>query len=166
MSALRMTSHGLSVRGRPLFLQAGTFHYFRLLHPDLWAPALTRIRLSGFNAVVIPFSWAYHSSAPDFYDFTGPRNVDRLLDTVEDAGLWLIPHVGPWVGQGLDAGGIPAWVFRSAGPLPGCEDTETVSLSYALRRHLSAWWSHLLKALRGRDSVVFAMVDVGRCSDG
>lgn len=153
-------------QGRTLFLQAGTFHYFRLPHPDLWQPALSRLRLSGFNAVVVPMPWAYHSPAPGFYDFTGPRDVARLMDAIEQVGLWAIPHIGPWIGEGLDAGGIPAWAFRSAGMVPDCEEGIDPTLSHALRRHLSAWWSHLLKVFVDRESVLFLMMDAGRCASG
>jgi hypothetical protein len=165
MSDLRVTPQGLSLQGRPLFLQAGTFHYFRLPHPDLWLPALTRMRLSGFNAVVVPFPWAYHSPAPGFYDFTGPRDVAHLLDVIDRVGLWSIPHIGPWVGQGLDAGGVPAWVVQSPGLAPDCEG-DPQRAHAAFRRHLSTWWSRLLGMLNGRDHVLFLMADAGRCSDG
>ncbi len=150
---------------RPLFLQAGVFHYFRLPHRDLWRPALTRLRLSGFNAVVLPIPWAYHSPAPGFYDFTGPRDLEHVMDVIEEVGLWSIPHLGPWVGSRLDAGGIPAWVFRSAGMAPSCE-AGAASISYPLRRHLSTWWSHLFKVLRDRDHLLFLMLDPGRCANG
>ncbi|MBN1246507.1 MAG: beta-galactosidase, partial [Anaerolineae bacterium] len=106
-----VTPEAITLDGRPALIQAGALHYFRLPHAGLWSPVLDRIRMGGLNAVLVPLPWSYHSPEAGFHDFTGPRDLGRLFDDVERAGLWLIPHLGPWVGAGLDAGGLPAWAL-------------------------------------------------------
>ena len=44
-------------------------------------------RMGGLNAVLVPLPWAYHSPEVGFHDFTGPRDLGRLFDDVERAGL-------------------------------------------------------------------------------
>ncbi|MFP4344874.1 MAG: beta-galactosidase [Anaerolineales bacterium] len=126
-------------RGIPPFIQAGTFHYFRLPYPVLWRPHLERLRMSGYNAVLLPTPWAYHSPASGFYDFTGPRNLPQLLDALEAAGLWLLLDPGPWHGLDLDAGGLPPWLLPlNFGP------------AGRLWRPLREWWGHLLPLVQER----------------
>ena len=38
------------------------------------------MKAEGYNAVTIYFDWAYHSPKPGVYDFSGVRDVDKLLD--------------------------------------------------------------------------------------
>ncbi|MGC9349125.1 MAG: beta-galactosidase [Anaerolineae bacterium] len=148
------------IDGEPALIQAGALHYFRLPHPDLWRPVLERMRMGGLNAVVIPFPWAYHAPAPGFHDFTGPRAIDRLLDEVTRVGLWLIPHLGPWIGSGLDAGGVPAWLLHSDVALP--RDGDSAGFAHAFLRQVETWWVRLLTYIRDHPNLLFVVLDPGR----
>jgi hypothetical protein len=162
----------LRIDGDPALIQAGTLHYFRLPHPTLWAPALQRMRAGGLNAVVIPFPWAYHSPATgeiggaNLYDFTGPRDVARLLDAVEAAGLWLIADVGPWIEAGLSAGGLPAWFVNAPGVPPDCASTVPAGPSFAFLRYVREWWERLFPFLIERPNLLLLAVDPGSCAGG
>ncbi|MFL6119461.1 glycoside hydrolase family 35 protein, partial [Actinophytocola sp.] len=74
-----------------------------------------KLKAAGFNATSIYFDWAYHSPAPGVYDFTGVRDVDRLLDIAEDVGLYVIARPGPYINAEADAGGFPAWLTTLSG---------------------------------------------------
>src|SRR3954469_13627056 len=87
--------YSLKLDGRRILVQAAEFHYFRLPSPALWRDILEKDKAAGFNAVSLYFDWAYHSPKPHVYDFTGVRDVDRLLRTAEDVGLWVIARPGP-----------------------------------------------------------------------
>jgi hypothetical protein len=154
----------LTIGGRPALIQAGTFHYFRLPHPDLWAPVLARMRMAGLNAVLVPLPWSYHSPAPGFYDFTGPRNLGMLFDEIERAGLWLMPHIGPWIGVDLDAGGVPAWALSTPGFMPACSSAVPPRPSIAFLRYVGAWWEHLLPLLMERPNLLMLAIDPGSCT--
>ena len=67
-------------RGAPGAHWSGEFHPFRLPSPDLWRDVLQKMKASGFNTVSIYFDWGYHSPKQGVYDFTGVRDMDRLLD--------------------------------------------------------------------------------------
>jgi beta-galactosidase GanA len=102
--------YSLSVDGRRVLLQAAEFHYFRLPSPDLWRDILEKEKAAGFNAISVYFSWAFHSPAPGSYDFTGVRDVDRLLRIAEDVGLYVIARPGPYINAETTGGGFPAWL--------------------------------------------------------
>ncbi|MEV4345022.1 beta-galactosidase [Actinoplanes sp. NPDC049596] len=102
--------HSLMVDGRRVLLQAAEFHYFRLPSPDLWRDILEKEKAAGFNAISVYFDWAFHSPAPGVYDFTGVRDVDRLLRTAEQVGLYVVARPGPYINAETTGGGFPGWL--------------------------------------------------------
>jgi len=102
--------HSLIINGTPLVLQSAEFHYFRLPSPGLWPDVLEKIKAGGFNTISVYFDWAYHSAKPGVYDFTGVRDVDRLLRDAEAAGLYVIARPGPYINAETTGGGFPAWL--------------------------------------------------------
>ncbi|HEX6470109.1 MAG TPA: beta-galactosidase [Streptosporangiaceae bacterium] len=108
--AVTYDRYSLMIDGRRVWLWSAEFHYFRLPNPDLWRDQLEKLKAAGFNAVSLYFSWAFHSPAPGQYDFTGVRDVDKLLDIAADVGLYVIARPGPYVNAELDSGGFPAWL--------------------------------------------------------
>jgi len=107
--------YSLIVDGQRLFLWSAEFHYWRLPSPDLWRDVLQKMRAAGFNAVSIYFDWGYHSPAPGVYDFTGVRDVDRLLDIAAEVGIYVIARPGPYINAETDTGGFPAWLVTQSG---------------------------------------------------
>jgi beta-galactosidase GanA len=83
------------IDGKRERLWSGEFHYFRLPNPDLWRDQLEKLKASGFNTVSFYFSWAYHSPAPGVFDFTGVRDIERLLDIADDVGSTCSPGRAP-----------------------------------------------------------------------
>jgi beta-galactosidase GanA len=83
--------------------------------PDLWRDQLEKLKAAGFNTVSLYVSWAYHSPAPGVFDFSGVRDIDRLLDIAEELGLYVLARPGPYINAELDSGGYPAWLTAQAG---------------------------------------------------
>jgi beta-galactosidase GanA len=102
--------YSLMVDGRRVLLNAAEFHYFRLPAPELWRDILEKEKAAGFNAISVYFDWAYHSPAPGKYDFSGVRDVDRLLRTAGDVGLYVVARPGPYINAETTGGGFPAWL--------------------------------------------------------
>ncbi len=107
--------HSLSIDGERIWLWSAEFHYFRLPSPELWRDILEKLKATGFNAVSLYFSWAYHSPAPGVYDFSGVRDVDRLLQMAHDVGLIVLARPGPYINAELDSGGFPGWLSTQRG---------------------------------------------------
>src|ERR1700754_2382868 len=104
-----------TIDGKPTYIWSGSFHYWRLPSPDLWTDVLQKMKAAGFNAVEIYFDWGYHSPRRGVYDFSGIRDVDRLLDMARDVGIYVIARPGPYINAETDAGGFPDWLVTSAG---------------------------------------------------
>ena len=107
--------YSLKVDGERVLLWSGEFHYFRLPSQELWRDVLEKIRAAGFTGVSLYFNWAYHSPAPGRYDFTGVRDVDRLLDLTEELGLYTVVRPGPYINAEVSGGGFPAWLKQVPG---------------------------------------------------
>jgi beta-galactosidase len=107
--------YSLVIDGKPTYLWSGSFHYWRLPSPDLWLDVLQKMKAGGFNAVEIYFDWGYHSPRRGVYDFSGIRDVDRLLDMARDVGIYVIARPGPYINAETDAGGFPGWLVTTAG---------------------------------------------------
>src|SRR5450755_262692 len=108
-------SYSLSIDGRRTFIWSGEFHPFRLPSPDLWLDVLQKMKASGYNAVSIYFDWGYFSPKQGVYDFTGIRDMDKLLDLAQQVGLYVIARPGPYINGETDAGGFPGWLLTQAG---------------------------------------------------
>jgi len=107
--------YSMNIDGKRLIVWSGEFHYWRLPSPDLWRDVLQKMKAGGYNAVSIYFNWGYHSPRRGLYDFTGIRDVDRLLDMAAEAGIYVIARPGPYVNAETDGGGLPAWLATEAG---------------------------------------------------
>jgi beta-galactosidase GanA len=107
--------YSVTVDGRRIYLWSGEFHYWRLPSPDLWRDVLQKMKAAGFNATSIYFDWAYHSPAPGVYDFSGIRDVERVLKIAEEVGLYVIARPGPYINAETDSGGFPGWLATQQG---------------------------------------------------
>src|ERR1700727_958888 len=101
--------------GRRTGMCSGEFEYWRLPSPSLWLDILQKMKAEGYNAVTIYFNWAYHSPRPGVYDFSGVRDVSRLLNMAAKTGLYVIARPGPYINAETSAGGLPGWLTTQAG---------------------------------------------------
>ncbi|MFI8187672.1 beta-galactosidase [Streptomyces sp. NPDC085946] len=125
--------YSLLVDGRRLVLWPGEMHFFRLPSPSLWRDVLQKMRAHGYNAVDLPVAWNHHSPAPGEHDFTGVRDLDLLLRTAAETGLYVVLRPGPYLGADLDRGGLPGWLTATGGR------ARTTDPAYL--RHAEAWLS-------------------------
>ncbi|GAB3984340.1 beta-galactosidase [Actinoallomurus acanthiterrae] len=107
--------YSFKIDGKRTYLWSAEFHYFRLPNQDLWRDVFQKVKAAGFNAVSLYFDWGYHSPAPGVYDFTGVRDVDKLLDIADQVGLYVIARPGPYINAEVDGGGFPGWLSTKAG---------------------------------------------------
>jgi beta-galactosidase GanA len=110
-----LDGYSFLVDGRRTYLWSGEFHYFRLPSPDLWRDIFQKMKAAGFNSTSLYFDWGYHSPKPGVYDFSGVRDVDKLLDMAQEAGLYVIARPAPYINAEVDSGGLPGWMTTRAG---------------------------------------------------
>jgi beta-galactosidase GanA len=109
-------ARSLMIDGERLVIWSSEMHPFRLPSPELWRDVLQKMKASGFNTVAFYFDWGYHSPKPGVYDFTGIRDLDRLLRMSEEEGLYVIVRPGPYANAELTRGGFPGWLVNQRAP--------------------------------------------------
>nr|WP_108870907.1 beta-galactosidase [Tessaracoccus timonensis] len=103
--------YSFKIDGQRLNVYSGEFHYWRLPSPDAWRDVLQKIKASGFNAVSLYFFWGLHQSEEGGqFDFSGIKDIDKLLTMAEEEGLFVIARPGPYVNAEISMGGLPAWL--------------------------------------------------------
>jgi len=107
--------HSLIIDGKRTMIWSGEMHPFRLPSPELWRDVLQKMKASGFNTVAFYFDWGYHSPKQGVYDFSGIRDLDRLLTMASEEGLYVITRAGPYVNAELTRGGFPTWLVNQSG---------------------------------------------------
>ncbi|MCK6210160.1 beta-galactosidase [Georgenia sp. EYE_87] len=119
------------VDGERLNVWSGEFHYWRLPSPDHWRDLLQKIRANGFNAVSLYFFWGLHqSTSGGEFDFSGVKDIDRLLEMAAEEGLYVIARPGPYVNAEISMGGLPAYL-ANRGPGLRTADPENLADSLA-----------------------------------
>lgn len=105
-------ARSLMIDGKRTVIWSSEFHAFRLPSPDLWRDILQKMKANGFNTVAFYFDWGYHSPKQGVYDFSGIRDIDRLLTMAKEEGLYVITRAGPYVNAELTRGGFPGWLVN------------------------------------------------------
>jgi len=105
-------ARSLMIDGKRLIIWSSEMHAFRLPSPDLWRDVLQKMKSSGFNTVALYFDWGFHSPKKGVYDFSGIRDIDRLLTMAEEEGLYVVTRAGPYVNAELTRGGFPGWLVN------------------------------------------------------
>ena len=98
---------GLTINGQRTVILSGEFAPAHLPSPGLWRDVLQKMKATGYNAVTLDFDWAYSSSVPGQFDFSGVRDMERAVSEAEAAGLYVIIRPGPYLGADLSRGGLP-----------------------------------------------------------
>ncbi len=104
--------YSLMVDGERINVWSGEIHPFRLPSPSLWRDLLQKLKATGYNGVGLYFDWGYHTGEKGSYDFTGIRDMERVIRMAEEEGLYIIIRSGPYVNAELTGGGFPGWLNR------------------------------------------------------
>jgi hypothetical protein len=156
---IEFDQYSLTIDGTRRLVRSGALHYFRLPSPALWRTRLEKMREAGLNAVDVYYPWSYHSSAPGEYDFAGFRDVERLHDLIEEAGLWLIARPGPYICAELDFGGLPAWLLNVPGVIPRCREATGFNYSRAFMAATREWFRQVVPRFARRSNLLLVQIE-------
>ena len=100
----------LRVDGRPFFVHAAEFSYYRV-PPDLWSHSLDRFHELGINTIDLRIPWNWHEIREGEYDFDGHTNPRRdlrgLLKMISEKGFYLIARPSPAMSDDWKNDGLP-----------------------------------------------------------
>ncbi len=116
MAAVSFDSRTLSVDGKRIWIVSGSIHFQRTPR-EQWAARIHAAKHAGLNTIETPIFWNLIETRPGSYDFKDNNDIRYFVQLIADAGMHCILRVGPYVGEGWDLGGLPAWLLN----IPGLE---------------------------------------------
>lgn len=112
MPSVTYDGRSFMLDGRRIWLVAGELHLARCPR-DAWADRVQAIKLLGCNTIVTSVVWMRHEARPGSFDFTGDNDIRHFVRVCHEAGMWCVIRLGPFVGEGYDLGGLPAWLLSA-----------------------------------------------------
>lgn len=111
MATANFDSRTLSVDGKRIWLVSGSIHFQRTPRQD-WASRIQAAKHAGLNCIETPIYWNQIEARPGSYDFKDNNDIRHFVELIAAAGMYCILRVGPYVGEGCDLGGLPAWLLN------------------------------------------------------
>lgn len=100
------------VDGEPFYLNSGEFHYFRVPKEE-WRRRMRLFREAGGNCLATYIPWLIHEPCEGQFVFggaDGTHDLERLLETAAQEGLYVIARPGPYQYSELICDGLPRWL--------------------------------------------------------
>ncbi|XP_022157753.1 beta-galactosidase 10 [Momordica charantia] len=99
----------LLIDGRRRLLISASIHYPRSV-PGMWPGLVQKAKEGGVDAIETYVFWNGHELAPDHYYFGGRFDLVKFVKIVQQAGLYVILRIGPFVAAEWNFGGVPVWL--------------------------------------------------------
>ncbi|CAA0827415.1 Beta-galactosidase 12 [Striga hermonthica] len=99
----------LIINGHRRILFSGSIHYPRST-PDMWKDLIQKAKDGGLDCIDTYIFWNGHETSPGKYNFEGRYDLVRFVKLVQQAGLFMILRIGPYVCAEWNFGGFPVWL--------------------------------------------------------
>lgn len=111
MASITYDGHSIIIDSRRVWLVSGTIDYARTPH-QLWRDRIRAARQAGLNCIETAVCWNVHEPQPGKFNFEGDADLKAFVKLIATEGMWCILRPGPYVGDGYDMGGMPAWLLE------------------------------------------------------
>jgi Glycosyl hydrolases family 35 len=98
--------------GRRLWLASGSISYSRVPR-ESWKDRVHAAKSAGLNCIDVPIFWNKHEPRANKFDFKGDNDLRHFIEIIAHAGMYAMLRIGPFVGDGWDMGGLPAWLTEN-----------------------------------------------------
>jgi hypothetical protein len=109
-----LTTDGLVIDGRPVYLLSGCLHYFRYPRAE-WRQQLELAAWAGLNTIDFVIPWNRHEPRPGAFDFADEADLAGFIDLCAEYGFYVIVRPGPYICAEWENGGMPAWLTAQEG---------------------------------------------------
>lgn len=104
----------LIIDGQRKLLVSASIHYPRSV-PAMWPGLIQTAKEGGVDVIETYVFWNGHEPSPDNYYFEGRYDLVKFIKIVQQAGMYLILRIGPFVAAEWNFGGIPVWLHYVPG---------------------------------------------------
>ena len=151
--------YSLMVDGKRVFIKSGAFHYFRTPGEEMAKDRFMKIKAGGYNTVDIYFNWNYHSIRQGEYDFSGIKDVRKVLKAAQDVGLFVIARPGPFINAEVNAGGLPFWLLRMEDVVPRNRKGTEYHYSEKYMEYIAEWYDHIIPIIKEFDNIILFQIE-------
>ena len=151
--------YSLIIDGKRVFIKSGAFHYFRTPGEEMARDRFQKMKAGGYNTVDLYFNWNYHSPAQGEYDFTGIKDVRKVLQAAKDTGLFVIARPGPFINAEVNAGGLPFWLLRMEDVIPRNRKGTEYQYSPKYMEYIAEWYDQIIPIIREFDNVILFQIE-------
>ncbi|XP_044945954.1 beta-galactosidase 1-like [Hordeum vulgare subsp. vulgare] len=102
------------IDGERRLLISGSIHYPRST-PEMWPDLIRKAKEGGLDAIETYVFWNGHEPRRRQYNFEGSYDIVRFFKEVQDAGMYAILRIGPYICGEWNYGGLPAWLRDISG---------------------------------------------------
>lgn len=81
----------------------------------MWPELIRKAKEGGLDAIETYVFWNGHEPRKRQYNFEGKYNIVRFFKEVQDAGMYAILRIGPYICGEWNYGGLPAWLRDISG---------------------------------------------------
>ena len=151
--------YSLIIDGKRVFIKSGAFHYFRTPGEEMARDRFQKLKAGGYNTVDLYFNWNYHSPSQGEYDFTGIRDVRKVLQAAKDTGLFVIARPGPFINAEVNAGGLPFWLLRMEDVIPRNRVGTEYRYSRKYMEYIAEWYDQIIPIIKEFDNVILFQIE-------
>ncbi|MBE7704000.1 MAG: hypothetical protein E7Z89_08125 [Cyanobacteria bacterium SIG28] len=151
--------YSLIIDGKRVFIRSGAFHYFRTPGENMARDRFQKMKAAGYNAVDIYFNWNYHSIRRGEYDFSGVKDVRKVLKAAQDVGLFVIARPGPFINAEVNAGGLPFWLLRMEDVVPRNRIGTEYKYSEKYMECIAEWYDQIIPIIKEFDNVILFQIE-------
>ncbi len=112
MPSITFDAQSFTVDGKRLWLVGGTLEYTRIPR-EQWGTRIAAAKAAGFNCITTSIVWSRHEARAGQLNFEGENDIRHFVLLLQQAGMYAILRCGPFVGTGLDLGGLPSWLLNN-----------------------------------------------------
>ncbi|CAN6483267.1 unnamed protein product [Victoria cruziana] len=104
----------LLLDGQRRIIISGSIHYPRST-PEMWPGLFQKAKEGGLESVETYIFWNAHEPQLRQYNFEGQLDFIKFVKAVQQAGLYAIIRIGPYVCAEWNYGGLPVWLHTIPG---------------------------------------------------
>uniref|UniRef100_A0A803KNC8 Beta-galactosidase n=1 Tax=Chenopodium quinoa TaxID=63459 RepID=A0A803KNC8_CHEQI len=82
---------------------------------QMWPGLIQLAKEGGANVIESYVFWNGHELSPDNYYFEGRYDLVKFVKTVQQAGMYMMLRIGPFVAAEWNFGGVPVWLHYVPG---------------------------------------------------
>ena len=159
MVDVKFDKHSLIIDGKETFIRSGAFHYFRSPGMELTKDRFLKMKSGGYNTVDIYFNWNYHSPSQGVYDFSGVKDVRKILEIARECGLFVIARPGPFINAETNAGGLPFWLLKNKDVVPRNRIGSQYQYSEKYMAYVREWYDQIIPIISDFDNIIAFQIE-------